>query len=90
MHEHSLIRNLVEKIQQLANEQHGKLVAAKLRLGALAHISAEHLQEHFQQETAGTPLEGLRLHIVEHSDVHHPEAQDIILDSLEFEARDEC
>lgn len=89
MHEHSLIRNLVAKIHQLATRQSGRLVGARLRLGALAHISSEHLQEHFQQETAGTALEGLQLEIVEQADIHHPEAQDIILDSLEFETDDD-
>ncbi|HEY8570384.1 hydrogenase/urease maturation nickel metallochaperone HypA [Microbulbifer sp.] len=90
MHEHSLINNLLEKIQRLAAAEDGRLIAAKLRLGVLAHISAEHLREHFEQATAGTGLEGLRLHIEEQPDIHHPEAQDIILDSLEFEHTDEC
>ena len=67
----------------------GRLIAAKLRLGALAHISAAHLREHFEQATSGTSLQGLRLHIEEQPDIHHPEAQDIILDSLEFEYPDE-
>ena len=89
MHEQSLIRNLVDKIHSLAGAERGRLIAARLRLGALAHISAEHLREHFEQETSGTPLEGLRLLIEEHTDIHHAEAQEIILDSLEFEERDE-
>ncbi|QKX18292.1 hydrogenase/urease maturation nickel metallochaperone HypA [Microbulbifer sp. YPW1] len=89
MHEQSLIRNLVNTIQGLAAEENARVLAAKLRLGALAHISADHLREHFQQETDGTALQGLRLDIVEQSDIHHPEAQDIILESLEFQADDE-
>lgn len=89
MHERSLIRNLVEKIHQMAASQGGRLVEVRLRLGALAHISPDHLREHFEHETAGTALEGLRLAIEEQPDIHHPEAQDIILDSLEFEQGDE-
>ncbi|WP_308367350.1 MULTISPECIES: hydrogenase/urease maturation nickel metallochaperone HypA [unclassified Microbulbifer] len=85
MHEQSLIKNLVEKIHLLASSESDRLVAARLRLGALAHISAEHLREHFEREIIGTPLEGLRLQIEEQSDIHHAEAQEIILDSLEFE-----
>lgn len=88
MHEQSLIKNLVEKIHMLAARESGKLVGAKLRLGALAHISADHLREHFEHETCGTPLEGLQLQIEELADIHHAEAQEIILDSLEFEAGD--
>lgn len=84
MHEQSLIRNLVEKIHRLAATERGTLVAAKLRLGALAHISADHLREHFERETSGTALAGLQLKIEEQPDINHAEAQDIILDSLEF------
>ncbi|WP_288129099.1 hydrogenase/urease maturation nickel metallochaperone HypA [Microbulbifer sp.] len=89
MHEQSLIRSLVEKIYLMAAKQQGRLVEVRLRLGALAHISADHLREHFEQETMGTQLEGLRLQIEAQSDIHHPEAQDIILESLEFEQGDE-
>ncbi|MFI2809926.1 MULTISPECIES: hydrogenase/urease maturation nickel metallochaperone HypA [Microbulbifer] len=88
MHEQSLIKDLVGKIRLLAGRERGRLVAARLRLGALAHISADHLREHFERETAGTPLEGLRLYIDELSDIHHSEAQQIVLDSLEFEGTD--
>ncbi|QIL89206.1 hydrogenase/urease maturation nickel metallochaperone HypA [Microbulbifer harenosus] len=89
MHEHSLINNLLDKIHRLAVGEGGRLVAVRLRLGALAHISADHLREHFEQATIGTSLHGLRLHIEEQPDIHHPEAQDIVLDSLEFEQPDE-
>ncbi|MFV8782648.1 hydrogenase/urease maturation nickel metallochaperone HypA [Microbulbifer sp. SA54] len=90
MHEQSLIKNLVEKIQRLAAQERGKLVSAKLRLGALAHISAEHLREHFEHETSGTALEGIKLKIEELPDINHAQAQDIVLDSLEFEGDDGC
>jgi hydrogenase nickel incorporation protein HypA/HybF len=85
MHEQSLINDLIEKIQELSGAQQGKLILAKLRLGALAHISPDHLREHFSHATAGTALEGLRLEIEELPDIRHPFAQDIILESLEFD-----
>lgn len=85
MHEQSLIRDLVAKIHTVASREQGRLVAARLRLGALAHISAGHLREHFERETAGTALQGLRLEIEELPDIHHEQAQEIVLQSLEFE-----
>ncbi|AOS97938.1 hydrogenase nickel incorporation protein HypA [Microbulbifer aggregans] len=85
MHEQSLINDLVAKIQELAAAENGRLTMAKLRLGALAHISPEHLREHFDHATAGTSLQGLRLEIRELPDINHPFAQDIILESLEFD-----
>ena len=89
MHEQSLITDLVGKITLLASQQDGSVVAAKLRLGALAHISADHLREHFEQELSGTDLEGLQLDIEQLTDIHHPEAQEIILESLEFDQGDD-
>lgn len=89
MHEQSLITDLVGKITLLASQQDGSVVAAKLRLGALAHISADHLREHFEQELSGTDLEGLQLDIEQLTDIHHPEAQEIILESLEFDQCDD-
>ena len=89
MHEQSLITDLVGKITLLASQEDGAVVAAKLRLGALAHISADHLREHFEHELAGTDLEGLQLDIEQLTDIHHPDAQEIILESLEFDQRND-
>lgn len=89
MHEQSLIRDLVGKITLLAAREHGAVVSAKLRLGALAHISPDHLREHFEQELTGSDLEGLQLDIEQLTDIHHPDAQEIILESLEFDQRND-
>lgn len=86
MHEHSLIKNLLDKINQLAEQQQGRKIAAvNIQLGALAHISAAHFREHFEHETAGTALADIRLKIEELADINHPRAQDIVLESIEFE-----
>ncbi len=47
MHELSLIRNLLNKLEMIAIENDAKIVSIKIRLGALAHISPEHFREHF-------------------------------------------
>ena len=86
MHEHSLIRNLLGKIDELAEQQKGrKIVAINVQLGALAHISADHFREHFEHETAGTHLADIQLNVEELADINHPRAQDIVLESIEFE-----
>lgn len=87
MHEQSLIKDLVGKIALLAAREEGPVVSAKLRLGALAHISPDHLREHFEHELTGTDLEGLQLEIEQLTDLEHPEAQEIVLESLEFVQR---
>jgi hydrogenase nickel incorporation protein HypA/HybF len=57
----------------------------KVRLGALAHISAQHFREHFVQAASGTVAEGARLDIEESSDQSDPRAQDILLETVEVE-----
>jgi hydrogenase nickel incorporation protein HypA/HybF len=83
MHEFSLIKDLLRKIQSIAGCN--KVVSVKVTLGALAHISAEHFREHFVEAAAGTIAEGARLEIEQLTDETDPRAQDVLLDSVELE-----
>jgi hydrogenase nickel incorporation protein HypA/HybF len=56
-----------------------------MRLGALSHISPEHLREHFLREAHGTIAEGAQLTIEVGHDPGDPRAQDVVLDSLAVE-----
>jgi hydrogenase nickel incorporation protein HypA/HybF len=86
MHEMSLIHDLMRKIETIARDQNAvKVVGVKVRLGALAHISADHFREHFDEESKGTIADGARLEVVALTDENDPQAQDIILDSVEVE-----
>ena len=65
MHEFSLINDLMKKITNISlNEGGRRVVAVKVNLGALAHISPEHFREHFDEAALGTPAEGARLDVV--------------------------
>jgi hydrogenase nickel incorporation protein HypA/HybF len=86
MHEMSLIHDLMRKIETIARDQNAvKVVGVKIRLGALAHISADHFREHFEEESKGTIADGARLHVELLTDENDPQAQDIMLDSVEVE-----
>lgn len=89
MHEYSLLKNLLDKVQQLSHAEGKPPVVINIELGALAHISASHLREHWEQAVIGTPLQVARLEIRELNDTDHPRAQDIVLESLEFAVDDE-
>jgi hydrogenase nickel incorporation protein HypA/HybF len=83
MHEFSLIASLLNKIEAIAREQQAtKVTGVRVRLGALAHISADHLREHFEQGARGTIAEGARLDIIEKRDLTEPHAQEILLESV--------
>jgi len=85
MHEFSLLKDLLQKIKSVAQENGSdQVVGVRVKLGALAHISPSHLREHFDQAVVGTVAEGARLDIEELQDQRDPHAQEIILDSVEI------
>jgi len=86
MHEMSLINDLVNKIESIAKEQNAShITKATVRLGALSHISADHFRGHFVDGTKGTVAEGAELDIEVSDDLKDPNAQDILLLSVDVE-----
>ena len=87
MHEFALMTDLVRQIESIAREQNGSaVIAVKLKLGALAHITPHHLEEHFIDSTQGTVAAGARLEIEQLTDIHDPQAQEVVLVSIELAA----
>ena len=87
MHELSLLKDLLAKIAEVAAvESASSVVAVKVWLGAFSHISADHFREHFEEATVGHVAEGARLEVTESDDEAHPNAQEIVLESVEVAA----
>tara|TARA_R100000005_G_scaffold96736_1_gene87147 strand:- start:6510 stop:6776 length:267 start_codon:yes stop_codon:yes gene_type:complete len=85
MHEAGLIRDLLAKINELASREDATSVTrVTVWLGALSHISPEHFAEHFRNETVGSLAEGADLTVEASADINHPQAQDILLRSIEI------
>ena len=86
MHELSLMADLMRKLDAIAREQYpAQIIDVTIKLGALAHVSAQHLRAHFVLACRGTALEGVRFLIEIGTDVSDPHAQDILLDRVEVE-----
>ena len=86
MHEASLMAALLRQITAIAQaQQAGKVVAVHVRLGALCHISPQHLRLHFAQAATGTVAEAARLDIVLATDIQDTRAQDVVLTGIEVE-----
>lgn len=86
MHEMSLISGLMNKIDAVARAHDAPRVrGVRVWLGALSHISADHFREHFVQGAKGTRAEGARLEIDVSSDTSDPQAQDILLRSVDVD-----
>ena len=86
MHEASLMRGLMQKIEEVAAKEGASgVVGVEVWLGALSHMSAAHFAEHFALASAGTIAEGARLDVTVSEDTAHPNAQDILLVSVEVQ-----
>ncbi|AKJ96277.1 MULTISPECIES: hydrogenase maturation nickel metallochaperone HypA [Thioalkalivibrio] len=84
MHEFSLMADLMRKIEQVAADNNARRVTrVRVWLGALSHITPEHFREHFEDGTRGTVAEGAELEVETSDDETHPEAQQILLRSLD-------
>ncbi|KZL16269.1 hydrogenase nickel incorporation protein HypA [Pseudovibrio axinellae] len=84
MHELSLMADLMRKIKDLAKDANSdKIVGVSVKLGALSHITPEHFREHFESASIGTCAEGAELKMEECTDHNDPNAQDILLKSVE-------
>ncbi len=86
MHEQSLMVDLMRKINAIGKEQKAQNISrVKVKLGALSHISADHFREHFVIAAKGSCAEQAQLDIDVLTDLNDPNAQEIILDSVEIE-----
>jgi hydrogenase nickel incorporation protein HypA/HybF len=86
VHEASLMKNLMGKVEQLAQEHGaGRVTRISVKLGALSHFSPDHFREHFEHASRGTVAEGASLEIELLTDISDPRAQDVILDSADVE-----
>jgi hydrogenase nickel incorporation protein HypA/HybF len=86
MHELSLIADLMRKLEAIeAAQRPGRILGVTLRVGILAHLSADHLREHFLRASRGTAAQGAQLAIEVVTDLSDPQAEAILLDSVEVE-----
>jgi hydrogenase nickel incorporation protein HypA/HybF len=86
MHETALVRDVVRRINELARATNARrITGAKVWLGALSHLSAEHFREHFTVETRDTPAAGAALDIEVSEDLDDPHAQYVRLESVEVD-----
>ena len=84
MHEQSLMNDLMKKILTIASQEGAaRVTKVTVQLGALSHMSGEHFREHFDESAKGTIAEAAELATVESTDINEPNAQDILLLSVD-------
>lgn len=86
MHELSLTSGLIRTIEALALEHRAtKVVTVSVLLGALSNISEAHFRDHFTTAARGTIAETAILVVLVGDDIEHPNAQHVMLESVEFD-----
>jgi len=86
MHEATLMKGLMRRIEEIARDQEAvRVVSVSVWLGALSHMSPGHFAEHFEEAAVGTIAAGASLSATASDDVHHANAQDVLLESIEVE-----
>lgn len=86
MHETSLLKGLIRRIDAQAGvEGARRVIGVSVWLGALTDMTAEHFIEHFEHASAGTLAEGAHVEVTVSDDMLHPDAQQVLLQSLEVE-----
>ena len=86
MHETATVRDIVRRIEDLARAAgERRVTGAKVWLGALSHLSAEHFREHFAIEARDTIAAGAVLEIEVSDDPEDPHAQHVRLESVDLD-----
>jgi len=86
MHELSLVASLCARAEAVAvSEGATRVTSLSVRLGALSHLSPDHLRDHLARASAGSMLEGARVEVTVDADPASPSAQDIELLTVEVE-----
>ena len=86
MHERKLMDDLMREIESQARTAGAdRVTRVRVRLGALSHFTEEHFREHFVDAARGGPAEDAEVETVLRDDPTEPEAQGVVLESIEVE-----
>jgi hydrogenase nickel incorporation protein HypA/HybF len=86
VHEQALMTDLMRKIDGEATAAGAaRVTRIRVRLGALSHFTPEHFKEHFDDAARGTRAEGAAVETELRTDPTEPQAQGVVLESIDIE-----
>ncbi len=86
MHEKAVMDRLMRAIEGCAeSEGAGRVTRIRVRLGALSHFTPAHFREHFIDASRGTIAEGAEVEATLATDPTEPDAQGVVLESIDVE-----
>jgi len=82
----AVMTDLMRTIESQARAEDARRVTRiRVRLGALSHFSPAHFREHFEDASRGTVAEGAEVIAEVRVDPTEPEAQGVVLESIDVE-----
>ena len=86
MHESTVMKGLMSKIEELAlANKSSKVTGVHVKLGALSSFSEDHFQEHFELAAKGGIADGAKLFLTMDQDITSPSAQNVLLEEIDLE-----
>lgn len=86
MHERALMRDLMTQIVAVAEAEGASGVTRiSVRLGALSHFTPDHFRQHYVDSARGTIAEGAVVDAALDEGTTGPDAQGVVLESVELE-----
>jgi hydrogenase nickel incorporation protein HypA/HybF len=80
------MEDLVQKIESEASAAGAlRVTKIRVRLGVLSHFTEPHFREHFLDASRGTVAEDAEVEAEMRTDPTEPEAQGVVLESIEVE-----
>jgi hydrogenase nickel incorporation protein HypA/HybF len=87
MHEEAMLTDLVHKAEEVARREGAKRVTrVRLWVGARSHLAGPELKDHWAYAVSGTVLAGARVEIETSSDPNDPNAETVMLRSLDVDS----
>jgi len=86
MHEEALLRDLVRKALEVARQERaGRVTRVRIWVGALSHLAGPELEARWTNAVRGTALEGARVDLELSPDRTDPNAEAVMLRSLDVD-----
>jgi hydrogenase nickel incorporation protein HypA/HybF len=87
MHEEAMLRDVIRKAEEVARESGpGRVTRVRLWVGARSHLAGPELEARWVHAVHGTALSGARVDIEVSRDAAHPNAESIVLQSVDLDS----
>lgn len=86
MHEEAMLRDLVRKAEEVARQEGaGRVTRVRIWVGARSHLAGPELEARWADAVRGTPLEGAPVAVELSTDRTDPNAEAVVLRSLDVD-----